>query len=182
MPRNVSSKNSRTHRPWWLSWLARYIHQRVLQPYSKVEGSNPGVIYFRRLNKSKINAFVQELRMRNCFLAHAHKTSIFGDDVIQPAYDVIGHSHTQVDGRLTCQFDDGERGRLVRPSSTADLVMPNCGKRRTGRNDTGCLPLNHRQWRSTLDDVINSIMGLKRKWTILSLLHLFKSYISVSKH
>ena len=97
--------------------------------------------------------------MRNRF-SRMRTNLDFRNDVIQPAYDVIGHSHTQVDGRLTCQFDDGERGRLVRPSSTADLVMPNCGKRRTGRNDTGCLPLNHRQWRSTLDDVINSIMGL----------------------
>ena len=31
----------------------------------------------------------------------------FGDDVIQPAYDVIGRGSTlKVDGRLTCQFDE----------------------------------------------------------------------------
>ena len=84
----------------------------------------------------------------------------FWNDVIQPAYDVIGHSHTQVDGRLTCQFDDGERGHPPSSkASTAELVLPNCGKRRSERHRL--LPLNHRQWRSTLDDVINSIMGRK---------------------
>ena len=83
--------------------LVRALYSLELYTILEVEGSNPGVIYFRRLNKSKINAFGQGLRMRK-LSAHAHKTSISGDDVIQPAYDVIDglFSHAQVDGRLTC--------------------------------------------------------------------------------
>ena len=33
------------NRPWWLSWLTRQCHGVLTNP--KVEGSNPGVIYFR---------------------------------------------------------------------------------------------------------------------------------------
>ena len=56
----------------------------------KVEGSNPGVIYFRRLNKSNLKMrFGLELRMRDSRkrLLRMRATSIFG---LEREFDFLG--------------------------------------------------------------------------------------------
>ena len=86
------------------------------------------------------------MRMRN--FPRMRATSISGDDVIRTrAYDIIdGQSLTlkSMDA-WPANLVSGERGPPSSKASTAELVLPNCGKRRSERHRL----LNPRQWRST---------------------------------
>ena len=66
--------------PWWLSWLERHISLTFYTYNSKVEGSNPGVIYFRRLNKSNLNTLGRELAhaQTNLIRSRMRSNSVFG--------------------------------------------------------------------------------------------------------
>ena len=137
----------------------------------------------RRFSRSFLSVKIDGKRTRMRNVSHMRTNLDLRYDVIQPAYDVIGRvSHTQVDGRLTCQLGGSGRGVDVSSSkaSAAELVLPNCGKRRSERRHR-LLPLNFRQWRSTIQMMTSST----RLWDEASglfypILHLFTSiYISV---